>query len=78
GLGHAFVIDGVRVHKERIAVHLNCGWEGADDGWYIFDKPFKTSRGVFDNPARWILSICPEKQEESGLDRDRDTQSKTS
>lgn len=66
GLGHAFVIDGVRVHKERIAVHLNCGWEGSDDGWYPFDRPFKTSRGIFDNPNRWVLAIQPEKKEPTG------------
>ena len=65
GLGHAFAIDGVRAHKERIAVHLNCGWEGSDDGWYLFDRPFKTSLGIFNNPNRWVLAIRPEKKEAS-------------
>lgn len=59
GLCHAFVIDGVKVHKHGLIVHLNCGWNGADDGWYIFSKPFKTSRGVFSRPERWVLQIQP-------------------
>ncbi len=59
GLGHAFVIDGARTSDGRLEVHLNCGWAGADDGWYEFWQPFATSRGLFDSPGRWVLAIRP-------------------
>jgi hypothetical protein len=61
GLGHAFAIDGVRVKGSRFEVHLNCGWEGADDGWYEFEKPIKTSRGLFNHSNRWVLAIRPKQ-----------------
>ena len=63
GLGHAFVIDGARKAGDRFEVHLNCGWEGKDDGWYEFEKPIKTSRGLFDNSNRWVLAIRPKQEE---------------
>lgn len=63
GLGHAFAIDGVRTIGNRFEVHLNCGWNGDDDGWYDFEKPLKTSRGVFDKPNRWVLAIRPNAQD---------------
>jgi len=59
GLGHALVIDGVRERRNKFEVHLNCGWEGKDDGWFEFEKPIKTSRGLFNNPERWVLAIRP-------------------
>ena len=59
GLGHAVVIDGVRIVGENFEVHLNCGWYGHEDGWYEFEKPIKTSRGLFDKPNRWVYAIRP-------------------
>jgi hypothetical protein len=59
GLGHAFVIDAVREQSNKFEVHLNCGWEGRDDGWFEFNKPIKTSRGLFNSPERWVLAIRP-------------------
>ncbi|MCC6355989.1 MAG: C10 family peptidase [Verrucomicrobiae bacterium] len=58
-LGHALVIDGVRTVGDSFEVHLNCGWYGSEDGWYAFEQPIRTSRGLFDNPTRWVYAIRP-------------------
>jgi len=61
-LGHAFVIDGVRTDGDKFEVHLNCGWNGGDNGWFEFEKPINTSHGLFNNPNRWVLAIRPKKE----------------
>ncbi len=59
---HAFVIDGARGDAARFEVHLNCGWGGADNGWYRFNQPFKTSRGLLGGTSRWVMTIQPPDQ----------------
>ena len=61
GIGHAFVIDGVRTENGKYEVHLNCGWNGKDNGWYEFERPIKTSYGLFDDPGRWVMILRPGK-----------------
>jgi hypothetical protein len=38
GGGHAVVIDGWRV-KRDFEVHLNMGWKGKNNSWYVYDEP---------------------------------------
>ena len=56
---HAFVIDGVRVGDKGFEVHLNCGWGGTDNKWYVFDQPFDTHFGPLGDTARWVMLIRP-------------------
>ena len=56
---HAFVIDGVRASEAGFEVHLNCGWEGRDNGWYIFDQPFNTHFGPLGGTGRWVMLLRP-------------------
>lgn len=37
--GHAVVCDGYEINGDRLYVHLNMGWSGAHDNFYLFD-PF--------------------------------------
>ena len=59
---HAFVIDGARGDAAAFEVHLNCGWGGIDDGWYLFERPFKTSRGLLGGTSRWVMTLHPPDQ----------------
>jgi hypothetical protein len=34
--GHAAVIDGYAEDEGGILVHVNLGWYGASDGWYVY------------------------------------------
>ena len=56
---HAFVIDGVRIGEKGFEVHMNCGWGGTDNGWYIFDQPFDTHFGPLGGTDRWVMLILP-------------------
>ena len=38
GGGHAVVIDGWRMRRE-FEVHLNMGWKGKNNSWYVYDEP---------------------------------------
>jgi len=56
---HAFVIDGVRIGEKGFEVHLNCGWGGVDNKWYVFDQPFDTHFGPLGGTGRWVMLIQP-------------------
>jgi len=56
---HAFVIDGVRIGEKGFEVHLNCGWGGVDNKWYLFDQPLDTHFGPLGGTGRWVMLIRP-------------------
>lgn len=79
---HAFVIDGARVGEKGFEVHMNCGWGGTDNGWYLFEEPFNTHFGPLGGTARWVLTIHPrdvamrEAAAREAAARDRETAAK--
>lgn len=56
---HAFVIDGVRIGEKGFEVHMNCGWGGSDNKWYVFDQPFDTHFGPMGGTNRWVMLLRP-------------------
>ena len=38
GGGHAVVIDGYTVNNNKIYFHVNFGWFGRSDGWYLLEE----------------------------------------
>lgn len=56
---HAFIIDGVRIGERGFEVHMNCGWGGTDNKWYVFDQPFDTHFGPLGGTGRWVMLIRP-------------------
>ncbi|SLM29559.1 exported hypothetical protein [Desulfamplus magnetovallimortis] len=53
-IGHAVVIDGIRVVDNIFYVHVNMGSQGPKNGWYDFDTPIL---GVYE--VNKILTINP-------------------
>lgn len=56
---HAFVIDGVRIGAKGFEVHMNCGWGGSDNKWYVFNQPFDTHLGPMGGTDRWVMQVRP-------------------
>lgn len=67
GGGHAFVIDGMRRENELTYYHVNWGWDGLCDGYYLLNtlKPAIAGTGGVSNAnyaqnAEMIIGIAPE------------------
>jgi hypothetical protein len=53
GGGHAVVIDGWRIRRD-FEVHLNFGWNGNNNSWYVYDEPILD---YDDNNMRRVIFI---------------------
>ena len=63
GGDHQFILDGA---EEDGRYHLNFGWNGSCDGWYVLDA-IVTRNGDFSSGQSMVVGICPQ---EAGIKRD--------
>lgn len=57
--GHAFVIDGYKIEGETTYFHVNWGWNGAHNGWFLITrlKPQSENYSLYSNDM--VYNIFP-------------------
>jgi hypothetical protein len=56
-VGHAVALDGYRWMNGKFQVHLNLGWGGTADGWYVYNESINASSYVFNGTIRGLMFI---------------------
>ncbi|MBN2280792.1 MAG: C10 family peptidase [Candidatus Marinimicrobia bacterium] len=56
--GHAFIFDGYWEQEDRDFFHINWGWSGSGDGWYVLNN-LNPEDMLFDENHRSVIFIEP-------------------
>jgi hypothetical protein len=56
-LGHAVALDGYRWSNGKFQVHLNMGWGGGWNNWYVYNETINASGYVFNGTLRGLMFI---------------------
>lgn len=57
--GHAWIIDGYIDTDDATYFHVNWGWGGLDNGFYLIDRLTSTSMGSFSNYESAMVNLYP-------------------
>ena len=70
GIGHGFVIDGYRYLNEQLYFHVNWGWNGGSNGYFLIDylRPSNSGEGVDDTNYGYSLSLLTGISPDNGKD----------
>lgn len=72
-VGHAFVLDGFQQKNGSIYYHVNWGWSGSCNGYYLLNnlKPSQDGKdvgmGTFNDMQMMLLNFQPEDHQENAL-----------
>jgi hypothetical protein len=56
-IGHAVALDGYRWANGKFQVHLNMGWGGSADGWYVYNESINAGSYIFNGTIRGLMYI---------------------
>lgn len=56
--GHAFVADGYKITDNKTYFHINWGWGGSGNGWFLLTR-LDSGDDVYSNLPQVIVSIIP-------------------
>ena len=67
--GHAFVLDGYKIEtlesgNKRTRFHVNWGWNGAYDGWFLLRKLQPKEDNYSNLNQRIVINIHPDKKDD--------------
>ena len=58
--GHAWIVDGYTTIGNATYFHVNWGWEGSSNGYYLINKQTSASSGVFSVDNSMMLKLMPD------------------